>query len=159
MSRAFVREDDGTGIEPPPEKVISPHRNLVTPRGLALIESMLAGLQAELTTSPDAARKAILQRDLVYWSARRSNAEIQHPPSGEAIGFGSRVVLTRDGKAPETVTIVGEDEAEPAAGLISWVAPFARKLMGLEEGDTVSVAFPRGKAMEVEIMRVENEQP
>ena len=155
MSRAFVREDDTGGVEPPPEKVISPHRNLVTPRGLALIEGRLAALHAELAASPEAARKVIVQRDLVYWSARRATAEVQAPPSGTAIGFGSRVTLTRDGGPEETLGLVGEDEAEPSARLVSWVSPFARALMGLEEGDTASIG-PRQPPVEVEVVRVRN---
>jgi hypothetical protein len=39
MSRAFVKEDDGTaGAVPLPDRPISAHRNLVTRRGLRLIE-------------------------------------------------------------------------------------------------------------------------
>ena len=35
MSRAFVKEDDSGGIEPLPDRPVSPHPNIVTPEGLA----------------------------------------------------------------------------------------------------------------------------
>ena len=45
MSRAFVKDDDnGGGIEPLPDRPISPHPNVVTPAGLAAIERQLAEL-------------------------------------------------------------------------------------------------------------------
>jgi hypothetical protein len=46
MSRAFVRENDATaGVVPLPDRPVSPHRNLVTRRGLRLIEKRIARLQ------------------------------------------------------------------------------------------------------------------
>ena len=47
MSKAFTREDD-TGREADlPERVISPHTNLVTAEGLAQIEATIARLTKE----------------------------------------------------------------------------------------------------------------
>ena len=51
--------------------------------------------------------------------ARRATAHVVEPrpdPDGEIV-FGSRVTVRRDGKI-ETIEIVGEDEADPAAGKI-----------------------------------------
>ena len=45
MSRAFVKDDDGAGIEPLPDRPVSPHPNIVTAEGLALIDRNLADLQ------------------------------------------------------------------------------------------------------------------
>ena len=52
------------------------------------------------------------------------------------VGFGSRVTFALAGKE-RTVTLVGDDEADPAAGLLSFSAPLARAMMGAEEGETV----------------------
>ena len=41
MSRAFTKETDGQELDELPERVVSAHRNLVTARGLAQIESKL----------------------------------------------------------------------------------------------------------------------
>ena len=63
--------------------------------------------------------------------------------------------MRRDGKKPETIEIVGEDEADPHEGRISYVSPFAAALMGAEAGETVEVG-PREPPIEVEVVKVEN---
>ena len=51
--------------------------------------------------------------------------------------FGSTVTITRDDGRRQTYRIVGEDEADPAHGTISYVSPVAHALMGKEVGDVV----------------------
>ena len=133
MSRAFVKEDDGSRPEPVPEIPVSPHPNLVTPRGLRLIAARIA------------------ER---YWTLRRATARPTAPdPADPAVQFGSRVsYLTEDG-ATHTVTITGEDEADPASGRIPWPAPLARALMGATPGSSVTLERPTGP-VELEILRV-----
>ncbi len=62
------------------------------------------------------------------------------------IVFGSTVELM-DLQADKEITykIVGEDEANIAAGLISYSSPIARALIGKEEGDEISFAAPGGE--------------
>lgn len=156
MSRAFVKEADDRD-EPLPDLPVSDRPNYVTPRGLAAIDAKLAELNAALAAGPDETEAARLQRDLRYWSARRSTAQLVSAgevPNNE-VAFGSRVTLRRDDGRPETIEIVGEDEADPAAGKIAWVAPFAAALIGAEPGDVVEVG-PRKPPIEVEILSVEN---
>lgn len=156
MSRAFVREQDNAGPEAPPDLKISPHRNLVTRRGLRLIEDKLAELQVELAANPSAERALLLRRDLRYWMARRETAELAVPDAtSPAVGFGSRVTLRRDARKAEVFEIVGEDEADPAGGRLSWVSPIAAGIMGAEAGDELEVG-PRQPPMLVEIVSVEN---
>lgn len=50
--------------------------------------------------------------------------------------------------------LVGEDEADIKAGLISVGSPFARALIGKREGDEVTVQTPSGKK-EYELLAVE----
>ena len=136
MSRAFVRDEDTALPEPPPELVISEHRNLVTARGLTLIEARLAGIEAELAIGPDEARAELLRRDQRYWRQRRASAEVTAAPDDEdEIGFGSRVTISRDGGPDEGIEIVGEDEADPAQGRIFYMAPLAVALRGAEIGE------------------------
>ena len=76
MSRAFVRNSDGDAAVLP-ERPISPHPNLVTPRGLKAIEERLRELEAERQTareSGDEAMRARVERDLRYFNARRASA-------------------------------------------------------------------------------------
>ena len=139
MSRAFVNEDN-LKPEPPPEKVVSPHRNLVTAAGLAEIEVRLAALNEALAATTQQEAIVLIQRDLRYWRARHTTAEPGQPPANlEEIGFGSLVTLRRNDKT-ESLRIVGEDEAEPSLGKLSWVSPLAQALAGQGAGDTIEFA-------------------
>jgi transcription elongation factor GreA len=62
------------------------------------------------------------------------------------IVFGSTVDLL-DLQVDKEITykIVGEDEADIGAGLISYSSPIARALIGKEEGDEISFAAPGGE--------------
>ncbi|MFS0737797.1 GreA/GreB family elongation factor [Sphingomonas sp. 1P06PA] len=141
MSVAFRRESDEEHLEPRPDLPIPPGPNLVTPRGLTLIETRAAEFEAALEKAleekaGDDAVKAI-RRDLRYWHARRATAQLAPAADGEDVAFGTRVTYRR-GKADHSITLVGDDEADPAAGLIAFTAPLARALMGAVEGDKVA---------------------
>ena len=142
MSRAFVKEDDsGGGIEPLPDRPISPHPNIVTPEGLAAIERNLAELQERHTAAlraEDHAAQGSIARDLRYWSARRASAQVVKAPDAPVeVAFGTTVTIARDDGRRQTWRIVGEDEANPAQGTLSYVAPVARALIGKRVGDVV----------------------
>jgi transcription elongation GreA/GreB family factor len=147
MSRAFVRESDAdAGLLP--ERPVSTHPNLVTPRGLTLIEARLRELEGERQAAragDDAALRARVERDLRYWSARRGSARVIAPATAtERVRFGMRVTLRLSSGATQAFRLVGEDEAEAAQGLLSWVAPFAQALLGREVGEVVP--FQGGEA-------------
>ena len=143
MSRAFVKESDGADGEELAELQVSPHRNLVTPAGLAQIEAAVERLRAELTAARAAEDRAgvrRIQRDLRYWSERQRTAEpVQVPAAGGKARFGSAVTLARQDGSTVEYRIVGEDEADPAAGKISWVSPIAKRLIGAEAGDEIEL--------------------
>ncbi len=153
MSRAFVKESDGSGGEELPELQQSPHRNLVTPAGRQQIEATAERLQAELSAAraiEDRAAIARIQRDLRYWSARLRTAEVVVAnASVDAVRFGATVALRKPDGSRVEYRIVGEDEADPAEGRISYVSPIARALIGAAAGD--AVALPDGAAMILEI--------
>jgi len=139
MSRAFVHED--TYIEALPDRPVSEHPNLVTEQGLALIEQALetarrAYGEAQAEGDRDALAKA--GRELRYWNARRATAQLRAPaPNLDTVQFGNAVTIVRDDGRQQTFRIVGEDEAEPAKGTISYVSPLARALLGKRVGDVV----------------------
>ncbi len=141
MSRAFVKEDAG-GDDTLPDRAISAHPNYVTAEGLALIDAELARLGAALAAAgDDRAVRAGIERDLRYWRSRRATAEVVPPPSdtGE-VRFGSTVTIQRDDGREQTWRVVGEDEADPAKGTLSYVSPLAMALSGKRVGDVVEVA-------------------
>ncbi|HMN70929.1 MAG TPA: transcription elongation factor GreA [Rhodoblastus sp.] len=154
MSSAFTREnDDSESIEDIGERPVSPHRNLVTPEGLAQIEAALEAARVALAKAEhDRDRRAIAMaaRDLNYWSARRANAELVPPIADKSeVRFGHTVtVKTAKGKK-ESFRIVGEDEADPTKGLIPHVAPLAITLIGKEVGDKVEVKHEKAEIVAI----------
>ncbi|MGB5132106.1 MAG: transcription elongation factor GreA, partial [Steroidobacteraceae bacterium] len=144
MSQAFVKESDGEEGPALPELLVSPHRNLVTPSGLKQIEARVERLQTALSDARAAADRAAIariQRDLRYWTERQRTAELVAAPSASgAVRFGSTVTLEKQGGERVEYQIVGEDEADPAKGRISYVSPIARLLIGASAGDHVTLA-------------------
>lgn len=151
MSVAFRRESDEEHLEPKFEIPIPAGPNLVTARGLMLIEERRAGLEAQLKDCTDPALTAAIQRDLRYWTTRQITAELAPLPSGDKVEFGTEVSILLNGK-PKKLRIVGDDEADPAAGLISFNAPLSRAMLGAEPGDLLAfgVATDAIEVLEVE---------
>ena len=149
MSVAFLKEESAEAASETllPDRAISPHPNLVTEAGMKALELQLG----EARAAYDAAsaiedvnerrrQAAIPLRDARYLAARVSTAQVvPHPSSNETVAFGSTVTFSRDDGRVQTYRIVGEDEAEPKAGSISFVSPVARMLLGKAVGDIVSV--------------------
>jgi len=140
MSRAFVKDAEDT-FDELPDRPISPHANLVTPEGLAAIEATLARLHEDYGAaqrSHDRGALALAARDLRYWTARRASAQVVTAPAdADTVHFGSTVTIARDDGRRQTYRIVGEDEADPAHGTISYVSPVAHALLNKEVGDVV----------------------
>lgn len=142
MSRAFVKEPDGLeAFEDLPDKLISEHRNIVTADGLAMIEAEASRSAEDLAAAQainDRGAIARASRDLRYWSARRATAEVLPPPADTTdVQFGSTVTIARDDGRKQTFRIVGEDEANPSKGTLSYVSPLAQALLGKALGDVV----------------------
>ena len=75
-------------------------------------------------------------------------AEVIEPPTaGERVTFGSTVLLEDETGKEVRYQIVGSDEAEPARGRISVLAPLARTLIGKKVGDRVTAQLPGGTKM------------
>ena len=144
MSRAFTSEEQNeTGFDLG-ERTVSPHRNLVTPEGLAAIDAEVAHLRKELARAEGAADRekiALYSRDLRYWNARRETAEVSVPePDSDVVRFGMTVTIEDEDGERKTWKIVGEDEADAAQGKISHVSPMAQALFGKKAGETGMVA-------------------
>jgi transcription elongation GreA/GreB family factor len=132
--------------------MVSDGPNPVTEQGMAQIEGHIVRIEAALRTEPNVLLRETLARDLRYWQVARARAEIVKPAVGKRIAFGSLVTLRRNGHE-QRLRIVGEDEADPKGGLVSWRSPIARAILGAEEGDVAEMQKPPG---EIVIVRVEN---
>lgn len=151
MSVAFRREGDDEHLEPKFELPIPLGPNLVTARGLKLIKDSVAALQTKVAALTDETALKIAKRDLRYWNTRQSTAELAPLPSGSRVEFGTKVTFLLNGKE-RSLSIVGDDEADPANALISFSAPISRALMGSEPGDFSDFA---GNEDAIEILTIE----
>jgi transcription elongation factor GreB len=157
MSRGFVKEDDlehaGTDL---PERPLSEHPNYVTPAGLQQLQQQAADLEqqrlalAPRKEDPSAQQQlARINRDLRYVQARLESA-IPVDPAGqnrEMVLFGARVTVEDENGEEHVFALVGEDEADIAAGKVSWVSPLARALIGHKVGDSVTWVRPAGNLL------------
>lgn len=154
MSRAFVKDDDDAPAAPLPDRPLSEHPNYVTPSGLALLEARLGELEAsrlELARRAEDDESAgdrlrYVERDLRYFRRRLETAQLVDPADHKAgaVAFGATVTVCDDGGTDGRYMIVGEDEADPDAGLVSWVSPLAQVLDGARVGDHVVWRRPAG---------------
>lgn len=148
MSVAFTKElDSEAAAADLPDRPISPHPNLVTPEGLAQLDTALAearaayaAAQASEDIQADRTAMARATRDLRYYGARRASAQLFEPEAAPGVvRFGDSVTFEREDGRRQTFRIVGEDEADPAHGSVSYVSPLARALLGKSVGDVALV--------------------
>ena len=159
MSVAFTKEDSAETASETllPDRPVSPHPNLVTEAGLKALEFQLDQARAAYETAQKIEdvnerrrQAAIPLRDARYFAARVRTAQVvPDPTSTDAVAFGSTVTFRRDDGRVQTYCIVGEDEADPKAGSISFVSPVARLLIGKAVGD-----FAGAPGQELEIMAI-----
>jgi len=142
MSRAFVKETAESAA--PPERMVEDGPNLVTPEGLAQIETHIARIEASMKTETNVLLRETLARDLRYWEIRKNNAEVVAPSTDGTVAFGSAVTIARKGRT-QTFRIVGVDEADAAKGLISFRSPLAQAILGAHPGDIVEAPEPFGE--------------
>lgn len=164
MSRAFVKDsDDDLAAGELPERPVPAHANYVTPHGLEQLRARARELaeqheQLKAVAADDSEAKRKLrevERDQRYIIAQLERAEMVdpagHPPG--VVRFGATVRVEDDDGIQE-FSIVGDDEADVAAGKISWGSPLARSLLGAKVGDAVKWQRPAGDT-EVQIIAID----
>lgn len=162
MSRAFVKEDSDAPEEPL-KRQPSGRPNYVTPSGLEALKrraAELAALRLELLArkKPEEARGLDLQQaelDLAYYEGQVKSARVvDNAGSGaEDARFGALVKVKEASGAEREYRIVGEDEADAAAGRLNWASPLAAALLGKKAGD-LAVVERRGGNLELVIISV-----
>ncbi|HUP91885.1 MAG TPA: GreA/GreB family elongation factor [Solimonas sp.] len=152
MSRAFVKEDETGNPDDLADLAVSPHPNYTTQAGLDQLRVRLATLQRSETADAQ-----LVQRQL-RWLQARIAAAIPVSNDGRdpaRVAFGATVkVRELASGAVRSYRIVGEDEADPESGSVSWVSPLARALVGAEIGDVAIWRRPAGD-LEVEVLAIE----
>jgi len=143
VSKAFTKDERAD------EPVVIRHRpslpegvpNYVTPR-------WLQSLRAELAAAGPGVRRSELEQ-------RIAAAVLAPPPADrDEIRFGARVSVRGGDGEIRQLQIVGVDEADPAAGLVAFVAPLARALLGRRAGDLATVRAPGG-VEELEVLAID----
>jgi transcription elongation factor GreB len=149
VSRAFIKDKDDDAGDDLPERPESGQPNYVTSEGLAELRQQLAAAldeQRRLAAARDeiASKAALsrLSRDIKYLRRRIDDAIVVES-NGDEIGVGTTVTI-HDGEREQTYTIVGEDQADPLAGRISWTSPLATALMGKRRGERTVWERPLG---------------
>jgi len=144
LSVAFTKEDSAETASEIllPDRPVSPHPNLVTEAGLKALEFQLQQAREAYETAQkiedvnERRRQAAPLRDARYFAARVRTAQvIANPTSTDIVAFGSTVAFRRDDGRLQKYRIVGEDEADPKAGSISFASPWRglrwAKLLGM----------------------------
>jgi transcription elongation factor GreB len=168
MNKAFTKEDEtiAPAMVPARAPLAAGTPNYVTARGLQKLKDELQQLEDERARLPTTTSEAERSRALSHLAGRRSALEERiasamlvdatKQPRDE-IRFGANVEVRTASGAARTYQIVGVDEADPAAGLIAFVSPIARALLGRRVGESVNVQTPRGED-ELEIVRIDYEE-
>ncbi len=165
MSRAFVKEDDAGTPEEKVDLPVSEHPNFVTPAGLRMLKDKVAQYEAEraeLKAHDDelAAQSHLprVEQEVRYWEERLRTAILVDPAKQprDKVAFGAVVTVADEDDKQHDYQIVGEDEAEPQNGKVSYVSPLARALDGAVVGDSITWKRPAGD-QELEVVAIRYE--
>jgi transcription elongation factor GreB len=162
VSRAFTKEDDGSGAEVLPDLPQSDHPNYVTLGGLAALQARLrealdalAGMRAGAGDIETRTPIAMAERDIRFLDERIRRAIPVDPraqPPG-VVAFGAEVEVVDAEGERRSYRIVGEDEADAGRGLITVFSPLGQALIGSRVGD-VAVWERSVGSVELEVVAV-----
>lgn len=184
MNKAFTREPDGDdeddGVTLPP--LPAGGKNYMTPQGCARLRAELMGLMDDerpkvVETVHWAAKNGDrsengdylygkkrlreIDRRIRFLTKRLEVAEVTDPSvhhGSDQVFFGASVTYSDDEGTERTVTIKGIDEADSAAGEVSWISPIARTLLRARVGDVLQLPTPAG-VREIEVVAVRYPAP
>jgi transcription elongation factor GreB len=185
MNKAFTREsdndaDDDADLQLP--AIPSGGKNYITPQGYARLRAELlelmdterpkvvevvhwAASNGDRSENGDylygKKRLREIDRRIRFLTKRLEIAEITDPAvhfGNTQIFFGATVTYIDASDQERTVTIKGIDEADSAAGEVSWVSPIARTLLKAREGDALRLVMPE-RVADIEVLRVSYPAP
>ncbi|MGF1592427.1 MAG: GreA/GreB family elongation factor [Kiloniellaceae bacterium] len=165
MSRAFVKEDDAGTPEEKVDLPISAHPNFVTPAGLQMLRDKVRQYETERAELKEhdselSAQSHLprVEQEVRYWEERLRTAilvDLARQPR-DKVAFGASVTVEDDAGKRHDYVIVGEDEADPQNGKVSYVSPLARALDGAAVGDSITWKRPAGD-QELEVVAIRYE--
>ena len=144
MSRGFIKEGDQEEIPMVPPRAYLPKGmpNYVTHEGLEALKKEREDLENERVASSgnyimsnfiDAKMKLLIDRINTAVEVDITKAD------KETVSFGAYVKYN-----DRTIRIVGVDEANYTKGLLSFISPVAKALVGKKVGDRFEIKIPRG---------------
>ena len=144
MSRGFVKEGDQEEVPMILPRAFLPSgvTNYVTPEGLRLLQNEMESLKEEWTAAgSNYVTKNYLDAKMRLLSERISSAVVidTTKTNPDIVSFGMYVRYN-----DKTIRIVGVDEADASKGLISFLSPIAKSLIGKKKGDKFEIKVPRG---------------
>ena len=144
MSRGFVKEGDQEEVPMILPRAFLPSgvTNYVTPEGLRLLHDEMESLKEEWTAAgSNYVTKNYLDAKMRLLSERISSAVVIDTTKAnpDVVSFGMYVRYN-----DKTIRIVGVDEADASKGLISFLSPIAKSLIGKKKGDKFEIKVPRG---------------
>lgn len=144
MSRGFIKEGDQEEIPMVPPRAYLPKGmpNYVTKEGLDALNAELKDLENEraktgenyiMSNFIDAKMKLLINRINSAVEVDVSKANKDTVSFGAYVRYNGRVIR-----------IVGVDEADVSKGLVSFISPIAKALVGKKAGDKFELKVPKG---------------
>ena len=144
MSRGFIKEGDQEEIPMVPPRAYLPKGmpNYVTHEGLEALKKEREDLEEERVASSgnyimsnfiDAKMKLLIDRINTAVEVDLTKADKKTVSFGAYVKYNGR-----------TVRIVGVDEADFSKGLLSFISPVAKALVGKKVGDKFEIKIPKG---------------
>ena len=153
MSRGFVKEGDQEEVPMVLPRAFLPSGipNYVTPEGLRRLLDEMESLKKEWTDAgSNYVTKNYLDAKMRLLSERINSAVLidNTKTNPDVVSFGMYVKYN-----DKVIRIVGVDEADASKGLISFISPIAKALIGKKKGDKFEIKVPRGTEI-VEIQEI-----
>lgn len=153
MSRGFVKEGDQEEVPMVLPRAFLPSGtpNYVTPEGLKKLQDEMETLKKEWTDAgSNYVTKNYLDAKMRLLSERINSAVLidNTKTNPDFVSFGMYVKYN-----DKVIRIVGVDEADASKGLISFISPIAKALIGKKKGDKFEIKVPRGTEI-VEIFEI-----
>ena len=144
MSRGFIKEGDQVEIPVVPPRAYLPKGmpNYVTKEGLTALNNELKSLENERVEAGENYAMSSFVNAKMKLLIDRINTAVEvdvAKADKETVSFGAYVKYNG-----RTVRIVGVDEADYTKGLLSFISPVAKALVGKKVGDTFEVKIPKG---------------